>query len=66
MKDGQSKKETTAGPLRCDDTIACDECGRFGAYNFAGRHLCAECYQAGCSCCPEFGKDDLWEFPKDE
>ncbi len=38
----------------------CDECGRFGAYPFAGRALCGDCYTGCGSCCPEFGKDDLW------
>lgn len=38
----------------------CHRCGRFGAYEFDGDHLCAECYETRGSCCPEFGRDDLW------
>lgn len=26
------------------------------------RKLCRDCYQSSGSCCPEFGKDNLWEF----
>lgn len=49
--------------LRLDEAATCDKCGKFGAYHAGGQTLCPECY-AGCgSCCPEFGKDDLW--PKD-
>jgi hypothetical protein len=49
-------------PLALDENAACENCGRFGAYHAGERILSPECY-AGCgSCCPEFGKDDLWEF----
>ena len=38
----------------------CERCGRFGAFEFDGQRLCAECYETRGSCCPEFGVDDLW------
>lgn len=51
------------GPRVClDEDAVCDVCGRFGACRVGDRVLCQECYAQGCSCCPEFGKDDLWTF----
>ncbi|HZT21844.1 MAG TPA: hypothetical protein VFB55_02945 [Verrucomicrobiae bacterium] len=45
-----------------DADAVCEICGRFGAFHLGERTLCPDCY-AGCgSCCPEFGKDDLWTF----
>jgi hypothetical protein len=46
--------------LRLDENAACDRCGKFGAYVIDDRALCPECYAGSGSCCPEFGKDDLW------
>jgi len=43
-----------------DPEAACDECGAFGAYALGDRRLCLDCYAGKGSCCPEFGKDDLW------
>jgi hypothetical protein len=40
-----------------DAQRACDQCGRFGAFVFDGRHLCGDCYDSCGSCCPEFGRD---------
>ena len=40
-----------------DPEAICDTCGRFGAHRFVGRVICDECYAAGASCCPEFGRD---------
>ena len=40
---------------------ACDECGTLGAFTFQGVKLCLHCYSEKGSCCPEFGKDDLWK-----
>jgi hypothetical protein len=37
-----------------------------GAFHFEKRQLCAECYQEFGSCCPEFGKNELWTPPADE
>lgn len=48
------------GKLRLDENAACDTCGKFGAYHVDERTLCPECYTGCGSCCPEFGKDDLW------
>lgn len=45
-----------------DPEARCDECGAFGAMAFGDRLLCPECYAGKGSCCPEFGKDDLWRF----
>jgi hypothetical protein len=45
--------------VRFDEDAVCDRCGRFGAYEFDGQHLCADCYEQQGSCCPEFGADDL-------
>ena len=42
-----------------DEGAVCDRCGKFGAYAFEGRTLCTDCYAQSCSCCPEFGADDL-------
>ncbi len=37
-------------PLATDDQ-PCEECGRFGALEIAGRRLCPECVAvAGCGC----------------
>ena len=33
----------------------CEVCGKYGAYIFDGKTLCADCYEAAGSCCPEFG-----------
>jgi hypothetical protein len=38
----------------------CDECGAVGAFQFGEVLLCTDCYAGKGSCCPEFGKDDLW------
>lgn len=46
--------------VRLDEDAVCDVCGRFGAFHFGGRALCLDCYSGCGSCCPEFGKDDLW------
>ncbi len=45
-----------------EEAAVCDECGRFGAFDMGERKLCRDCYQGAGSCCPEFGKDDPWEF----
>ncbi len=52
--------EPGAAPL-LNENLACDVCGRFGAYRFGERALCQDCYTGSGSCCPEFGKDDLWK-----
>lgn len=62
MKD---EKQPTSEPKtspRLNESLSCDVCGRFGAYRFGERALCQDCYTGSGSCCPEFGKDDLWEF----
>jgi hypothetical protein len=46
----------TGVPFNADAT--CAGCGRFGAYEFDGQRLCAECYEQHGSCCPEFGRDE--------
>ncbi len=47
-------------PAEVDPEAQCDECGVFGAHQFGDKHLCTDCYVGKGSCCPEFGKDDLW------
>ena len=54
------------GQVRLDENVACDVCGKFGAYYFGDRTLCPDCYGGCGSCCPEFGKDDLWASQTDE
>ena len=44
-----------------DANATCDECGTLGAFTFEGVKLCLRCYSEKGSCCPEFGKDDLWK-----
>jgi hypothetical protein len=42
-----------------ENDLPCDECGRFGAREMAGRVLCDDCIaQAGCGCA---GHDDADE-----
>jgi hypothetical protein len=41
--------------------LRCDECGRFGAFDFGARKLCPDCYEHCGSCCPEFGKKEPHE-----
>ncbi len=38
----------------------CEHCGVIGAGRFGERWICDECIEGMSSCCPEFGKDDLW------
>jgi len=44
-----------------DENAICDTCGVFGAFQIGDRSLCPNCYEGSGSCCPEFGKDDLWQ-----
>ena len=55
-------QETTSQGQRIavNDNLTCEECGAFGAIEWDGKRLCPECSTAKGSCCPEFGKDDLW------
>jgi len=50
-------------PVRQQEELQCDQCGRFGAFDIGERKLCADCYEQCGSCCPEFGKE---ESPKGE
>jgi len=45
-------------PLNQQEDLQCDECGKFGAFDFGEHKLCAECYEHRGSCCPEFGKEN--------
>ncbi len=38
--------------------LACDACGRFGAYAFEDAALCTDCYASRGSCCSESERDD--------
>ena len=51
---------STSSDVRFDESATCERCGRFGAYAFDGQAFCTDCYATRCSCCPEFGVDDLW------
>ncbi len=37
---------------------ACEQCGRYGAFEFSGTALCEDCYQGCGSCCPGFDDKD--------
>ncbi len=63
MQEHQKVQEQT-GAVRKVEAAVCDVCGRFGAFRFGDRTLCEDCYVGCGSCCPEFGKDDLWTFPE--
>ena len=58
-QDSKPKPIVCSSPL-ADANAACEECGVFGAFTFGDRKLCVQCYSEKGSCCPEFGKDDLW------
>jgi hypothetical protein len=62
VKTDSEKKCEPDARLELDENAVCERCGRFGAFRFGGRQLCQECYTDCGSCCPEFGKDDLWKF----
>lgn len=62
MKPEKQPVQEPKTALTLNESVACDVCGRFGAYRFGERWLCQECYTGSGSCCPEFGKDDLWSF----
>jgi hypothetical protein len=47
-----------SGEIEIKEQLTCDECGRFGAMEFDGKKLCADCYGTACSCCPEFGREN--------
>lgn len=64
-QDIQPVQESKTAPT-FNESVACDVCGRFGAYRLGERWLCQECYTGSGSCCPEFGKDDLWTFGKED
>ena len=53
-------------PVQPDPAIACEFCGRFGAFVIGDRRLCEDCYEAQGSCCPEFGGSDLWKEREEE
>lgn len=57
------KDRTESEQEDVNTNLVCDVCGRFGALKFGKQTLCADCYIESGSCCPEFGKDDLWTFP---
>ena len=48
----------TEQKVRFEEDAVCEVCGRYGAYVFDGKTLCAECYEASGSCCPEFARED--------
>ncbi|MGH7979852.1 MAG: hypothetical protein ACREE6_10790 [Limisphaerales bacterium] len=66
MKETAQKTAETDNQPRLDENAECDICGRPGAFHFGDRAVCLECYCGRGSCCPEFGKDDLWSFPDED
>ena len=56
MSDEKNQEESKKVELNED--VACDVCGKFGAFKFEERQLCVDCYGSYGSCCPEFGKED--------
>ncbi|MFB3905202.1 MAG: hypothetical protein ACE15E_17265 [Acidobacteriota bacterium] len=51
---------------KSESSQSCEICGCPEALQFADQWICEDCYQGRSSCCPEFGKDDLWTFEEDE
>jgi hypothetical protein len=50
-----------------DESLVCEECGRFGALEFGDRKLCPDCYAGSGSCCPEFGrKESCLDIPESQ
>ena len=66
MKSETQPDQESKTPPALNESVVCDVCGRFGAYRISERWLCQECYTGSGSCCPEFGKDDLWEFRNED
>jgi len=66
MKQDNQPIQQPGCKAQLDEDARCDSCGRFGAYRIGDRVLCPECYAGSGSCCPEFGKDDLWEFREED
>jgi len=62
MKEVRENTGETDNLPRPDENAVCDVCGRPGAFHFGDRLVCQDCYTGCGSCCPEFGKDDLWTF----
>lgn len=56
----ENLKPPHCAPPVADPNAACDRCGAFGAFAFGDVKLCLNCYTEKGSCCPEFGRDDLW------
>ncbi len=56
---GARGAEGDPGPER-EQARRCETCGRHDALDLGDRALCEACYEGCGSCCPEFGKDDLW------
>lgn len=62
MKPELNSNGSTANHIRFVESAVCELCGRFGACQIGDRMLCENCYEGCGSCCPEFGKDDLWKL----
>lgn len=48
----QASPSTSSKP-RLRDDLECGRCGRAGAYAFAGKTVCLDCYASCGSCCAE-------------
>lgn len=65
MKTKRQELESNGSQAAPEEGLICEACGRFDAVRIGTRALCMDCYQGCGSCCPEFGKDDLWSFPEE-
>lgn len=61
MKSEPPNQPPAPDPSGLDEVAVCDRCGHFCAFHLGRRKLCPECYEGSGSCCPEFGRDNLWE-----
>jgi hypothetical protein len=58
MNEPREDQANKVEPVKLDERLNCDVCGRFGAIELGERRLCPGCYEGCGSCCPEFGRDE--------
>ncbi len=66
MKTKQEHPESGDAQAFSAESLVGEVCCRFSAVRIGDRALCPDCYHGCGSCCPEFGKDDLWSFSEDQ
>ncbi|HEV2319467.1 MAG TPA: hypothetical protein VGV18_06940 [Verrucomicrobiae bacterium] len=64
METDRKKSDESETRPQLDEHAICEVCSRPGAFHFGDRTICQDCYTGCGSCCPEFGKHDLWTFPE--